>query len=210
MSSEIDFSILDQKRTRSLQKIFENFPEGYLAGGTALALQIKHRYSYDFDIFLSHEVGVSDVKKLQSNFNIFLTEVNNQDQLSIVDSDGIRISLIHYYFPLILPIVETGKIRLSSVKDIAADKAYTIGRRAVWRDYADIFSILKYGILSLNEIISLTNQKYKNLFNDVLFLSQLSYFKDLQIARIDFIKDRFTDNEIKNLLKEKVAEIQIK
>ena len=210
MSSEIDFSILDQKRTKILHKIFKNFPEGYLAGGTALALQMKHRYSYDFDIFLSHEIEVSDANKLQSNFNISLTEVNNQDQLSIVDSDGIRISIIHYYFPLILPLIETGEIRLSSVKDIAADKAYTIGRRAVWRDYVDIFFILKYRVLSLNEIINLTNQKYKTLFNDVLFLSQLSYFEDLQITRIDYIKDHFSDDEIKNLLTKKVAEVQIK
>lgn len=35
----------------------KNFPEYYLAGGTALALQIGHRISIDFDFFSKKEIS---------------------------------------------------------------------------------------------------------------------------------------------------------
>lgn len=48
---------------------------------------------------------------------------------------------------------------LASVKDIAADKAHTIGRRAAWRDYVDIFCLIKEKHLTLAQIIKLAKEK---------------------------------------------------
>ena len=46
---------------RAEKLIFEKLVKfkkpGYLAGGTALALQLGHRVSYDFDIFCGKEVS---------------------------------------------------------------------------------------------------------------------------------------------------------
>jgi hypothetical protein len=54
--SSIHLELLDKEGRKTFEglKIFRE--EGCLAGGTALSLQIKHRYSYDFDIFLEREV----------------------------------------------------------------------------------------------------------------------------------------------------------
>ena len=42
--------VLDSNQKRIFKKL-KFFPEFYLAGGTALALQIGHRRSQDFDLF---------------------------------------------------------------------------------------------------------------------------------------------------------------
>lgn len=49
--SKIYLEILDKERIKIFQKMGDFKRIGYLAGGTALALQIKHRKSFDFDIF---------------------------------------------------------------------------------------------------------------------------------------------------------------
>jgi hypothetical protein len=46
------YSILDKKRIDILPLLKEFRKDFYLAGGTALALQIGHRDSLDFDFFL--------------------------------------------------------------------------------------------------------------------------------------------------------------
>jgi len=42
--------VLEQKNLKVLA-LLKNFPGFYLAGGTALALQLGHRRSIDFDLF---------------------------------------------------------------------------------------------------------------------------------------------------------------
>ena len=58
------------------KKIFEKlkyFPGFYLAGGTALALQIGHRISIDFDLFSEKDVSselLDKVRKVFKNFGV--------------------------------------------------------------------------------------------------------------------------------------------
>ena len=55
------YNILDKKR-KNILPFLKNFKSDfYLAGGTALALQIGHRDSIDFDFFAPQDI---DTKKL--------------------------------------------------------------------------------------------------------------------------------------------------
>lgn len=55
------YNILDQKRL-ALLPLFKSFKEGfYLAGGTALALQIGHRDSVDFDFFSEEDIDTKEL-----------------------------------------------------------------------------------------------------------------------------------------------------
>ena len=56
--SKIYFKILDNDRMSVFDKLkaFQN--EGYLAGGTALALQLNHRTSEDFDVFVNTDYNL--------------------------------------------------------------------------------------------------------------------------------------------------------
>lgn len=64
------YEILDKKRQKILPflKRFKN--DFYLAGGTALALQIGHRDSIDFDFFTRNDI---DTAKLFLNIKEALT-----------------------------------------------------------------------------------------------------------------------------------------
>ena len=55
------YDILDEKRIKILPKLKFLKEEFYLAGGTALALQIGHRDSIDFDFFKQEKL---DTEKL--------------------------------------------------------------------------------------------------------------------------------------------------
>jgi predicted nucleotidyltransferase component of viral defense system len=61
--------VLDSSRSSILDKLSKFKDEFYLAGGTALALQIGHRISVDFDFFTTKEFdNFSLLKKLDHIF----------------------------------------------------------------------------------------------------------------------------------------------
>lgn len=200
--------ILDNKRREAFLrlKIFKS--KGYLAGGTALALQIKHRHSFDFDIFLDREIKDIDNRVLKRKFLIKETTLNTSEQLDVLTASFIKITLVYYPYKPLFPAIETISLPLLSMKDIAADKAHTIGRRGKWRDYVDIFFILKQKHSSITEIINLAEKKFKEEFNTKKFLEQLTYFEDLDRFEISFIAKRYAEKEIKQYLIQEVKKYQ--
>jgi len=183
-------------------KIFRN--DAVLGGGTALALQIAHRYSYDFDLFFKRELGRKDILRLKEEIKIKDIELNTTEQINVISGYNIRLNLIFYPFKPLFKVIKTSSLSLLSIKDIALDKAYTIGRRAIWRDYVDIFFLLKDGYITIHEILKSAPKKFGPEFNKRLFLEQLIYFKDLQITKISFFKEEFSENGIKKFLLKEV------
>lgn len=102
----------------------------YLAGRTALALQIGHRVSVDFDFFSPDPIAGTLLTKAQRILALepLTTVIDNSDQLTFLVS-GLKITFLTYLFPLIDPLVSLGGLSVLSVTEIAAIKAYTIGRR---------------------------------------------------------------------------------
>lgn len=200
--SLIHLEILDEARKTVLTNLKFLQREARLGGGTALALQIVHRQSYDFDLFFDREINRDHLLKLQKHFGVEKVILNTSNQISVITKSSVNITLLYYPFHAIFNPVITEYIDVLSIKDIAFDKAYTIGRRAVWRDYVDIFFILKNNYISLEEIIN--NHKFGVEFNPKLFLEQLIYFDDITITPITYIKDEITPDEIKRFLFSKV------
>jgi hypothetical protein len=198
--SSIHLEILDKKRQGVFSKLKVFQEKGYLTGGTALSLQIQHRHSFDFDIFLKEEIKRKDYLLLKQNFQIKRIDLNTPQQLSILTNNDIGITLVFYPYQPLFPLIQTHSLSLASLKDIALDKAFTIGRRATWRDYVDIFWLLKEKYISLSEIIKLAKRKFKEEFNEKLFLEQLVYFEDLGKFDVFFIKKKYPENTIKKYL----------
>ena len=203
--SSIHLELLDEKRQETFQGLEIFKKEGCLAGGTALALQIKHRLSFDFDIFLYREIRRKDFLKLEKAFGIKRTEINTADQLTVTTNDGINVTLVRYYHKPLFERVKTSSLPLYSVKDIAVDKAFTIGRRAVWRDYVDLFFILKQEHLDIFELTELAQSKFGSEFNPKLFLEQMVFFKDIQIVEISFVAEEYSPEEIQTFLEEQAG-----
>ncbi len=89
--------------------------------------------------------------------------------------------------------------------DIALDKAHTTYRRGQWRDYIDLFFILKSGF-SLKDIIKQSTKKFGDSFSEKLFLAQLVYFDDLEDFTIDFFDKKYSQKEIKTFFEKEVED----
>lgn len=204
--SKIYLEILDKGRKEIFHELanFKNI--GYLAGGTALALQINHRISLDFDIFISKAVDNRLKLKVEKIFGKSEYYINTGDQISFHEKHDISVTFVWYYYKNLFSLCKTYSILLATPKDIAADKAHTIGRRAIWRDYVDIYFLLKKNILTLPKIISLAEKKFGGEFNQTLFLDQLVYFDDLKVVPITFIKEKPDPSEIKSFLSKAVTD----
>src|SRR3989344_5996495 len=137
--SELFLDILDPKRQTVFKKLAIYSSKGYLAGGTALALQLGHRKSFDFDIFIPKPLFRTLVKSARSVLGKNSTvRINTGDFTFIRSSEGIEFNFVYYWYDLLKHKIKTTSIPLASITDIAADKAHTVGRRAAWRDYVDL------------------------------------------------------------------------
>jgi hypothetical protein len=164
---------------------FEDF---YLAGGTALALQIGHRVSVDFDLFCPDAIPrtlLSIVKHVFAGVTV-QPIINNPDELTVL-IDTVKVTFLRYPFPLIDPLVTMGGLRLLSIKEIGATKAYSIGRRGTYKDYIDLYVILKDRHATLRDIINIAEKKFGIDFNSRLFAEQLLFMDDIGDYEIGFL-----------------------
>lgn len=206
--SKIFIEILDEHRKKIWNKL-KNLPKGgILGGGTALALQIAHRKSYDFDIFYKKPISKNILLKIKKLFGNDFKKilVDTGDELSFIVNPDIKITLLYYPFQELFSPIKTSSISIFNINDLASDKAYCIGRRGVWRDYVDMFFLLK-NHLNLKTVMKNSKKKFKELFNEKLFLQQLEYFEDLGNFSIEFLSNSVPQKEIKNFFKNEVATI---
>jgi len=197
----IDILTTGQKKTLESLKAFSKY--GLLGGGTALALQLAHRKSYDFDVFNSKPISQRFLLKVRDHFERVQILVDTSNELSLVTPPGVKISFVFYPFRPLYKIIPTPGLGIHSWKDIALDKAYTIGRMGEWRDYIDLYFSLKAGF-SLKEIIKGARRKFKDLFSEKLFLSQPCYFGDIKDYSIEFIKEDITPQQLRRFFEREI------
>lgn len=170
---------------------------GVMAGGTALAFQLRHRRSYDFDIFTSKAIPLNlswEIKKIFSKKIKIIQESENE--LTFFTAPKVKVTFFYYPFKPFYKIIKTPSIFIFDWRDIAADKAYALGRRPIWRDYVDLFFIIKKDH-GLKKIIRDAQKKFGGLFSEKLFLEQLIYLADLRDFKIDFLGESLQPSEIK-------------
>jgi hypothetical protein len=93
------------------------------------------------------------------------------------------------------------KIKLPTLLDLAAMKAFALGRRSKWKDYVDLYFILK-NHFTFNEISTRAEELFDQQFSGKLFRGQLSYFDDINYEEeVEYlIPHPPTENEIKEFL----------
>ena len=176
---------------------------GILAGGTALAFQLGHRRSFDFDIFTSKEIPSEFAWEVKKVFGKIKVIKESETELTFFTARKVKITFFSYPFKPLYKIIKTKSISIFDWRDIAADKAYTLGRRPIYRDYVDIFFIIKKGH-PLKDILSDAKRKFNGLFSEKLFLGQLTYFGDIQDFKIEFLEESFQPEEIKTFFEKEV------
>lgn len=195
----------DRQQVFRLLKAFSG--DFVLAGGTAIMLQMGHRLSYDFDCFCkTWELPQNTLAKAHKIFGSKISlKLKTSEMISVTTENGVDVSFVSHPFRIIRPVIKTGLINLFHLDDLAASKAYTIGRRNTWRDYVDLFVFIKSNTYSLKKIVKLAKQKFGGEFNEKLFVGQLSYFDDIDIVPVQFIGIKpYSDKEVKSFLEEEV------
>jgi predicted nucleotidyltransferase component of viral defense system len=126
-----------------------------LCGGTALAMQIGHRKSEDLDFKMWRK---SKTEKPEVNWNAIekeltekVGEIENFNMLGFDQVEflvkGVKFSFFvsDNYSPVTSPIEYLGNIRLADIEAIMAMKMEVMLRRMKFRDYYDIYCILRKG-----------------------------------------------------------------
>jgi hypothetical protein len=98
-------------------------------------------------------------------------------------------------------------IKLPSLIDLAAMKAYALGRRSKWKDYVDLFFLIR-DFYSIDAIAARADEIFRELFSNKLFRAQLTYFEDVDYTEeVDFLVAAPTNDQIKDFLIEQATSI---
>jgi len=184
--NKIFYEILDKKRIAVL-KLFSVFKEDfYLAGGTALALQIGHRDSVDFDFFtrkkFNSERLFAELKTIFIDRKIKKIQ-EEKDTLSIIIDGEIRASFMKYDYKRIGDFIDGGYFKMASLEDIGCMKCSAIISRSLLKDYVDLYFIIKK--IGLQNLLNFCEHKFKDV--DIsLILKSLVYFNDIVEEKIMF------------------------
>ncbi len=148
-----------------------------MAGGTALALQIGHRTSLDFDFYANKSFNSAKLyQELRKRLGKVILLQKAEDTL-IAKIDEVAVSFFYYPYPLMLLAVKIERVWLASKQDIAAMKIIAISDRGTKRDFIDVYFLLKE--FSLEEIFGFVKKKYPE-FNIYVALRGLIYFADAE------------------------------
>ncbi len=189
-----------QKKLLPLVRSFNN--DFYLAGDTAIALTIGHRKSSDFDLFSSKEIHPQAIenKIIRANFKLDRTLVSTTDEFTAMIS-GVKLSFVSYPFLIIADEKWDAVINLPHLLVLGAMKAYTLGRRAKWKDYVDLFFLLR-DHFSVPLISNEAERIFGGSFNARLFREQLIWFKEIDYSEtVEFMPNqKISDPEIEAFL----------
>ena len=169
----------------------------YLVGGTAIALDLGHRRSLDFDLFRSDSYKKSIIISsiMKEGFGVQRTLYEDEEQLDVVVND-VKVTFLVYPFEVYPNQRFDQIITLPSIINLASMKAYALGRRAKWKDYVDLYFVLKK-VCSFEDLIENTRGLYGDLFNQKLFREQLCYFEDIDYSeKIDYVSGYFIKDDL--------------
>ena len=195
-------SFLTHEQMVLAERLLPEMKDFYLAGGTALALQIGHRRSLDFDLASCKQIRPFDLERKLINLELSIQSVftATSDEFSVL-INGTRITFFSFPFSVQHKITwQRGHITLPGIIELGAMKAYALSRRSKWKDYVDLYFLLRFK-LSMEELIEKTKEIFSSHFNSRLFREQLCYFDDMDYSEaIEYMDYAPDDREIKEFL----------
>jgi len=194
--------ILTKQQTELLPIVKFFIKDFYLVGGTAIALQIGHRRSIDFDLFTKNNFGNIAVKnKINKQTKITDILVNKMQEFTVL-INNIKFTFFQYPFDITCTEKFDDIIKMPDLLTLAAMKAYALGMRAKWKDYVDLYFIFR-NFYNLNDIVKKSREIFKREFNERIFRIQLSYFKDVDYQeQVIFLPGMaVSDSKVKSFLK---------
>lgn len=153
----------------------------YLAGGTAIALQLGHRESVDLDWFTQERIPNPELLAglLREDGIEFKMGATGREALHGT-VNGVRVSFIHYPYPTRMEKAPSnyGEFLLASLDDLAAIKLSTVSQRGHRKDFVDIYALGKKHA-TFPEMLKQYCEKFK-VSNAPQVFYGLSYFVDAE------------------------------
>ena len=193
--------ILSERQVELLPLMAQFRREYYLVGGTAIALYIGHRRSIDFDMFkpslINHKRNLDKISATPFTHTVTRRVT---EQMNLIVND-VKVTFFQYPFPVEPKSKFENYFRLPSLLQLAAMKAYALGRRSKWKDYVDLYFLLR-DHFTIADISATAVALFGELYSEKLFRSQLCYFDDIDYTEtVDWlIPNPPTDEEIKGSL----------
>lgn len=202
-------NILDSERQKLLKSVIEmpTLRHFYLAGGTALSLQMGLRESYDFDFFTEHKfneaAALAAFRDRFPNTSVIHVESDTCDVLV----NRVQISLFRYPYPMVSDLA-CGEgawcdLKMAGIDDIAVMKWAAIGSRGARKDFYDLYQIYRMTPdFDSARLWKNAHDKYGENFSISNMIMGLNYFDD---AEGETLPRTFADadwNEIKVFFRE--------
>ncbi len=176
----------------------------YLAGGSALALQLGHRISEDLDFFGDDRAAIHLSKDFIEKAG-GIVEVD-EPHTKLGEINHVRISFFHLKYPLIEePLIYEG-LRLAQLKDILCMKMAAIAQRAMKKDFFDLYELVQLPIENYTEMLE---KKYGHpSINPAHIMRSLFYFEEAEESEDPKSLTGVTWKKVKNYLIKHQQEIE--
>jgi len=180
------------------KKFYKDFG---LVGGTAIALHIGHRESIDFDFFSFEKFKNVNIKKRILRSKKIDKVIRDETEQFTFIINGVLFTFFRYPFEINYEINFNQVLKIPSLLALAAMKIFALGRRAKWKDYVDLYFIIR-DFHSLSEIIKQAENMFGNEFNEKICREQLAYFQDINYSEeVKYLKGfEVSDKAIKREL----------
>ena len=173
--------ILSKEQVDLLPMMQQFRREYYLVGGTAIALQIGHRKSIDFDMFkflaLNSKRTLNKIDDAKLRYSI---AYRSSDQIHLT-INSVKLTFFQYPYPVEAKVNFEKTFRMPDLLTLAAMKAFALGRRSKWKDYVDLYFLLR-DHFTIEQVSHKAVDVFGQMFSPKLFLSQLSYYKDIDYS----------------------------
>jgi hypothetical protein len=204
MNDQIQLDVLPENQLHLFHALSDMdwLSDFYLAGGTALALQLGHRQSIDFDLFKKTSLNREMIKKNLRDLGTM--ELYSEDQDTIhVGIDGIRISFFNYGIPILGDFLKYKNMFIAPMLDIALMKLAAISGRGSKKDFIDLYFLLDH--YDLSDLFKKYQTKFgKETTNLYHLLKSLVYFDDAEQQPQPILLKQITWQEVKNHIVDEV------
>lgn len=153
----------------------------YLAGGTALALQLGHRKSFDLDFFSPSQDIPSIREPLAHALRTFQPVLADSAWGNLVFlAQGVRVGFYGYGYPMVGDFIAAGKTRMAGIVDIGLMKLDALLARASRKDFHDLYALCQ--IFPLRALLDYAPHKYP-YFRDFesMVVRRLVYFERAEL-----------------------------
>lgn len=170
----------------------------YWTGGTVLSeFYLKHRESYDIDLFNEKEIHLPTINKFVSiaSAKLGASSITHRRFLGLhtfifkLGKSDLKVDFNNYPFPRINKGKKWKGLQIDSLEDIAVNKIHTLSTKPRERDFVNIYFILRQEDFSLMRLINLAKAKFDWHIDPIQLgevFTEVVAYKDLPMVLVPF------------------------